>query len=239
MTSARKQDAPASSELFPLTIVTWICEVLDATGLEGRRKANHHLMDVYARPLEVYLRCTSWRSFGEPQEIVHGFLCDRLDNPKFFEQWRGSGKPLRRWLINGLHLYLLELHKEEKKRRRVQSLGDDLADESFDPPRAIINEFEKAYAVSIVQRALMLSESQCHARKLETHWRIFTLHNCQGMNYRAVAEELGLDATRAKEMERAARKRFRLVVQDLLIQDGTAPENLDDTIRALLEIDES
>lgn len=236
MTSAREQNNTVSSELFPPTIVTWICDVLDATGLEGRRKANRHLLEVYARPLEVYLQCTSWRNFGEPQEIVHGFLCDRLDNPEFFERWRASGKQLRRWLINGLHLYLLERYKEEKKRQRAVSLGEDLVDDSVDPPCAVINEFEKAYAVSIVQRAMMLAESQCHARKLDLHWTIFALHNCQGMSYRGVADKLGLDAKQAKEIERAARKRFRLVVQDLLIQDGTAPENLDDAIRSLVEI---
>lgn len=228
----------ASSDLFPLTIVTWIGRMLDAgEGEEGRRKVNRQLMEVYAEPLKRYFCGSSWRSLGDPTEIVHGFLASRLDRPDYFEQWRRSGKRLRRWLMTGLNLYLHELWRERQSEKGAECLPESLADPSPDPARGLEEEYDRAYVVSIVQQALGKAERECKDRGLDRHWRVFLAHHYEGKPYAEVAGEIGETPKRVKEMARAPRKRFCKTLEDLLIEDGADPERFDDAIRPLLELD--
>lgn len=67
----REGHAPNTID-FPSTNRGWIGEQL-LLGVDGRAIVVTHVMASYARPLERYLRGSSYRNAGEPHELVQGF----------------------------------------------------------------------------------------------------------------------------------------------------------------------
>ncbi|MDP6891509.1 MAG: hypothetical protein QF471_09280, partial [Phycisphaerales bacterium] len=59
-------------EHFPPTLNTWIGLQM-GDGTMGRGAINRHVMEAYEEPLRIYFMGSSWRSLGEPHEIINGF----------------------------------------------------------------------------------------------------------------------------------------------------------------------
>jgi DNA-directed RNA polymerase specialized sigma24 family protein len=217
-------------ELFPTTLRTWIEERLEK-GEPGQAEVNRHLMDVYARSLECYLRRTPWRELGDPADLVRGFFADRLGNPAFLQRWRASGKRLRHWLANGLVFYAKET---ARRRRRDRAIGE-LAEEScaLDPSPELV--LDRAFAASIVRAALDIARSDLEKRGLEQHFVVFHEHEWNDVSYGSLAARLGVTADRARVMARTARDAFRRAVRGLLARDGATAASVDREIESLLE----
>ena len=218
-------------DVFPATLHTWIDDQLQRGG-DGRRAVNAYLMATYAWPLRVYYLGSSARWLGEPDEIVNGFLADRLGRNDFMAGWQASGLRLRRWLINGFCFYL----REEIRRRRRGAIRKDAANDdaltfSGDPARA----FEAASVCAFVRRALDLAESACRAADLEPHWAVFREHHLNGRPFQVLADERGLSAGRAAVMCRTATRRFREALREVVWRDGVPDGEVDDEIRRMLE----
>ena len=204
-----------AQNVFPATRRTWICEALDE-GPRGRAAVNLYLMQVYARPLEVYLRGSGYRTAGDPTDLVQGFLADRLARPGFLADWHHSGKPLRRWLANGLLLFV----REELRRNQPAASGSEalatVPAPGDDPAERLEREFDQSFVISLVRRALAVTEQRCRSRNLVRHWQSFLLHHYYGMAFDEVAKKLGIPAQEAKETARAPRGRFRAALRELL-----------------------
>ena len=129
---------PMSSEKknhFPPTLCTWIEGRLD-DGTIGRDAINRHVMESYELPLRIYYLGTSWRTLGEPEDIINGFMADRLERPNFFTQWKSSGKRLRHWLINALHFYLKEQWRRDRRHDAMsidRGTSEDTDHSAFEP----------------------------------------------------------------------------------------------------------
>ncbi len=219
-------------DAFPSTLVTWIGGRQDE-GEDGRRKINRHVMTVYGGPLLIYLRGHSLRWLGDPQELVDDFFADRLGRADFFEKWRASGLRLRRWLMNGLNLYLME-----ERRRHQQSARAGPAEPYEDPGTwgdSPERTLDRAFAQSIVKQALQGGRQTCESKGLGEHWRIFVRHYYDGQQYDELAAGFGVEPARAAVMARTAARVFRSAIRELLAGDGAAPDQLDSEIRSLLE----
>ncbi|MDP7029245.1 MAG: hypothetical protein QF733_03390 [Phycisphaerales bacterium] len=220
-------------EHFPPTLNTWIGAKL-RDGTLGRGEVNRHVMEAYEGPLRIYLLGTSWRTLGEPEDIINGFLADRLDREEFFEKWRGSGKRLRHWLINALHFYLKELWRRDK-RHDAASLNAS-ADEVDDAPGVFDRELDRSWARSVVSAACRDAQATCQADGLEDHWRLFLRHHMDGVSYRQCAVEFGVDPKRCAVMVRTASTRFREAMQERLRKDGVPEVELDAELAHLQEV---
>lgn len=215
-------------DVFPATMSTWIGDQLRA-GDEGRSQVNHHIMAVYYTPIRTYFLGTGDRWLGEPDEIVQGFFADRLDRDRFFADWQRSGMPLRRWLVNAFCFYLKEMRRRRWRDGRAGALVEDPVTFSGDPEAAV----DRAFVVSVVQRALEATADQCISDGLSEHWQIFDAHFCRGRPYALICEEFGVDRARAAVMARTATRKFRVVLRDLLSRDGDS-DDLDSQIKSLL-----
>ena len=219
-------------DVFPSTLLTWISHRQDE-GATGRREINRHVMAVYGEPLLIYLRGHTLRWLGEPEELIDGFFANRLDREDFFAKWQASGLRLRRWLMNALNLYLMEVRRSRQQTARGRSA--ELDDEQWtggDSPEKIV---DRAFAQSIVRQALQQAQQRCKAKRLEEHWGVFMRHYYEGQKYDAFAGEYGVEPARAAIMARTATRVFRAALRNLLARDGTAPERIDEEIQALLE----
>ncbi|HNQ22818.1 MAG TPA: hypothetical protein PKK06_06975 [Phycisphaerae bacterium] len=232
------QVGQVARQAFQPTQVTWILAAL-ARGTSGRRDVNRHLMEVYAQPLEVYVRGSSCRWAGEPMEIVHGFLADRLGRADYFEKWQRSGLPLRKWLINGLHFYLREIADSHPDALRGDGWESLLRDPSQGPKTKLMVAVDRACMATIVRQALVDAGRECERRGLGRHWQAFQLYYFRDLPFADVACDLNEKVEKAKQMTRIAREYFRSAVRELFIRDGADPEHVDDAIRSLLKDAES
>lgn len=212
---------------FPQTLNTWLCEQIDKTNADVG-KVNRHVMEAYHAPLKAYLLCTSWRRSGEPDEIINGFLADRLDREDFFAKWRASGLRLRRWLVNALHFYLKEQWRRER-RHDAEPIEDQ-------EPDHIDDQVDRAWARSLVTAACKDAHESCVADDLEGHWQLFVRHHVDGVPYDRCAAEFDVDPKRCAVMVRTATSRFRAALKARLQADNVGPDQLDAELLHLQEV---
>lgn len=213
-----------------MTQRTWLGRAIVA-GSEGLSEANHHIMEVYAHPLKVYYLGSSFRSLGEPDDVVQGFFADRLGREGFLGKWIESDRPLRYWLIVGFKHFLFERSRELKRGARAQALPDDVGAGAEGPE----NHFHREAALAIAGEAMRQAHDECERRGQEDHWNIFVRHYVDGMGYEAVGEEFGVTHRRAAVMARTASNRFRAALRELVSWRGAAADDVDAEIRSLLE----
>jgi hypothetical protein len=220
---ARRKDA------FPATQMTWINARLDA-GEAGRQEVKTHLMTAYADPLRIYLLGSSFRTVGEPDEIINGFFANRLSRDDYLDGWRQSGKRLRRWLINGLIFYIKE---EFRRRKRGETTFSTGIQGSLEAPEDQHEAFDRAWAASIVRIAMVEAGEKCQEEGLEAHWDIFVRHHIQQQPYALCCQDHGVDPARAAVMARTAAARFRDAVRRQISMDGADDDSIDEELAGL------
>jgi len=225
-------------EHFPPTLNTWIGEQMQ-DGSAGRGEINRHVMEAYEAPLRIYYLGSSWRTLGEPEDIINGFLADRLDREEFFNRWQASGKRLRHWLINALHFYLKELWRKTRRHDAASlnaSINGDGDPTGQDDLGVLDGEVDRMWARAVVSAACRDAQASCQAGGLEAHWRLFLRHHLDGIPYRQCAAEFDVDPKRCAVMVRTASTRFREAVRERLLQDGVAQTELDAELAHLQEV---
>lgn len=222
-----------AADIFPTTKRTWIDLALDR-GPRGRLDVNAHVMETYEWPLRVYYLGTNLRWLGEPEDVVGGFFADRLARADFLANWRTSGMRLRRWLMNGFSYYLLEVRRARRREAPAADV-EEPATFSGDPSAAV----DRAAVVAFVRQAMELTAQRCAAGGMEAHWRVFLRHHHDGIPFREIAPEFGVDLARAAVMARTAARKFQAALREVLGQDGVAADRIDEEIQSLLEASEA
>lgn len=220
----------ARADVFPSTASTWLSRCLD--GEEGGvEAANRHIMDVYAQPLRVYYLGSSFRTLGEPEDLVGGFFADRLSRKEFLSRWHLSGRPLRHWLIVGFKHFLYE----EGRRRRGKGEGsfdEEMQRAGEDEPT---RDWDRAIARSLVQEATRRAAASCVSEGLDRHWGLFVAHHVDGEGFREIGARLGESPERCAVMARTAANRFRRALRDIVGWRGASESDVDSEIGLLME----
>ncbi len=219
---------------FPPTLRTWLCGVV-GRGDEGIKEAARHVMDVYAWPLSVYFRGSTFRWLGEPDDVVRGFFADRLGREEFFERWLESDRRLRHWLIVAFKHYLFETSRARRRDGRVAGAGALEEPPSGDAHGESLQGFWREIARSVVGRAMDRAEASCAADKLEEHWVVFRRHMVDGASYAEIEKERGIPAARAAVMARTAGNRFRIALREGVAWPGASEGDIDQEIASLME----
>jgi hypothetical protein len=220
-----------ANQLFPHTRQTWIGDQL-ASGESGRAEVSRHMMNVYANPLRAYLGATPFRTLGDADEIVQGFLADRLAREGFLTGWQQSDFRLRRWLLNSFRFYLQSYARSSQRQRRSVQLEVDVASPDLDPGQVM----DRAFAAELVRRALEATRAECKQLELDEHFELFLDHNVNDVPFRKLAQQHGISMIRARGMTRSARKRFRQHLWKLLARDGASAAQADHEVQSLLEV---
>ena len=219
-----------SRDLFPETEHTFIfsCMKTDDRAQELQR----HLMAVYATPLRAYFLGTSFRRVGEPDEIINGFLLDRLTRADFIPKWRASGMRLRRWLMKSLKFYLYEYVRREGKHAGLGSDPLEGVDTDVEPAEALDREFAR----SIVREAMTRAKVECDLAGLSRHHEFFCLYTISDIKCETLADHPGMSADRVWVMVRTALRRFAKALRAVLADDGVGLQDIDAEIAGLLDM---
>ena len=220
-------------ELFPVTPHTWITERLDLGGEAAAAELNRFILALYFRPLCGYAQASSLRELGDPDDIVTGFLANRLARGEYLRSWRETnGTPLRRWLMNGLHLYGHELRRARRQRAGRESTLDAASDATAPEPAAVA-AMERDWALSVVREACAEIESELRASGVERDWYVFRRHFLDGRAYRELFAETGVEPARAAVRSHAILVRLRSRIRALLARDGTPTDEIEHEIARL------
>jgi hypothetical protein len=219
--------------VFPATQHTWLVNELVNGGPTAFGRVNQHVMTVYAHPLKVYYLGSSWRSSGEPDDIVNGFFANRLSRETFLKDWQSSGLRLRRWLMNGLLFYLKENYRRQVRDGAVTPLPDEASGTWSGGPEAA---FDRAWAESLVRAAWAMAQERCTASGQQTHWDLFIRHHLNGEPYRNLAEAFGVTPGRAAVMVRTSSGKFRSALREVIAADGVPDDEVDQELQQLMEV---
>lgn len=226
---------------FPSTHGTWILERLRAVdaadseeAAEAARQLRTHIMVRYREPLLAYASASSFRSLSTPEDLVHGFFAERLQDVDYLRTWHGTGSKLRRWLCNGLLIHMFGMAKQRKRDARAMGAAEDALRSNPPSEPAADRAFDRAWARGLVERAVQATEQSMRAEGREQAWRLFVRHAIDGVSQIAAANELGLSEGEAKARLRLAVRRFRDAVAAELIADGVPVRDVEVEAEAIV-----
>ena len=216
--------------LFPSTHATWITVQLDAVDRgdnasadRALRELRDHVMRRYYEPLSAYLSATGYRDVDAPSALVAGYFVERFADAASLAKWRESGLPLRRWLMNGLLLWVrIELRRRRTQSGRESALPTELVAET--PTAEAV--FEREWARAIVSDACGMVERELHDSGDALRWAIFARHVIDGRTYSEIAEEQGITAADARNATRMVRERVDRALGRLLRDEGVPPSDV-------------
>ena len=221
---------------FPTTRATWIEEQI-RSGDGGIARANEHLMTRYAAPLRAYVLGSSLRAIDDADALVNGFFATRLARREYLENWRASGLPLRRWLVNGLLLHGRERMRERKKASGACgdcACGSPCAEIGLEP--SAFEQFERSWSRALLGDACALAEQELVREGDADAWEVFRRHFLDGIEYADIGLQLRITAAEARTRARRASYRFERALRKLLADEGVAESELDDEIAWLMEV---
>lgn len=228
---------------FPSTHETWIVDQLrvvdggsPAEVAEAARQLRTHIMVRYREPLLAYAMASSFRSLSTPEDLVHGFFAERLQDVEYLRSWSGTGVRLRRWLCNGLLLHMFKVAKQRRREaREVDAASDALRQQPLREPAAD-QAFDRAWARGVVERAVQATQQSMHAESRGDVWRLFARHAIDGLSQADAAREAGLSEGEAKARLRLAVRRFRDAVAAELIVEGVPLAEVQTEAEAIVSV---
>ena len=217
-------------DVFPSTHDSWLCQMLDGPPEQVERAAVA-LMARYRDPLRVYFEGSSFGrlgvqgliDFGDAEELVHGFLANRLARADFLAAWRRSGMRLRRFVMNGFLFYLRE-QARAARRRRLREQRAEPADEGLSEDAT--TDFERTWALSVVREASEMAAASLESRGRGMHWRLFVRHFVDGVPYGDLVEPFGLTPSQAASAARDVAFELRRCMRVVLSRDGITESDL-------------
>ena len=232
------QPMPPAYDHFPSTEWTWLAtRVLEAPN-DSRVAAElrSRVMERYAEPLRIYARGSSLGWLDDAEALVNGFFASRLARDAYLSKWFESAMPLRRFLANGMLLYLREERRARLRRDRrdgpsLDAIYADGADALAAPDDArAFRELERAWARSVLGEACERARNELVAAGRGHAWAVFERHFLEGVSYEAAARELGLRPESARPAARLAQAKVRDAMRWLLALEGVPEGEMEDTL---------
>jgi len=195
-------------------------------------------MQRYFEPLRVYVKGSSFRTMGESADLVNGFFASRLGRDDYLAKWVDSSLPLRRWLANGLVLYLRERSREGRIGGRPVESRDPTDLEVLDIPALheldAATAMERSWAEAVVAGALRATLAGLEVSRRQAAWEVFQMHFVQGQTYELIAKETGRPLLDLKADAKLVQRRLRSEVERLLREDGVPESRLEEETGSLI-----
>jgi hypothetical protein len=148
----------------------------------------------------------------------------------YLRSWReNEAMPLRRWLMNGLHLYGHELRRARNNRstRETSLDASGAAATASAPDVAGVVAMERAWTLTVVREACAEIESELRFAGVEIDWYVFRRHFIDGRPYRELFAETGIEPARAAVRSHAILVKLRSRIRAILARDGTPADEIE------------
>lgn len=222
---------------FPTT--RWTLILAASESPEAKAQAWHHLLSTYWTSLYALFRARGLDA-AAAADAVQG-LCLELLERKVIEKLNPERGRLRGFLKVAAENFLIRQHEKATAAKRGGEtkaieldlvLGERLADPSLTPDLA----FERAWAVSVFERAMKALEHdwQSRAGDFELIRRFFSPSD-EPPAYRDAADQYGVSIPQLKSLLHRARLRFRELVEAEVLQTVGEGAELENEVNSLLD----
>jgi RNA polymerase sigma-70 factor (ECF subfamily) len=194
------------------------------------------LYQKYWKPIYCYLR---GMGFGNEQskDLVQGFFTDKVLGQSLVQKADREKGRFRNFLLRAVHNYAISARRGD---RVCQSLNPE--EEDCRTEVGPEDQFNRAWADSLLEEVLKELEIECSRRDKLTHWGIF--HDwllAPSPGAERTMEQLcrrhGIaDASMAYHMIENVKRRFRSVLRDRLSQYAGSHEEIEAEIRDFIGI---
>lgn len=171
----------------------------------GYRESLEHLMMVYWRPVYLYIRVGWAQSNDDAKDFTQDFLV-RLSDGNILQSYDKAKGRFRAYLKGALRHFLLDQQKTVSSQKRgggrtIIPLDDEppVPSDGGSPEEV----FDRAWAQSLLERALRDVQDSLRRKGRERSWRVFDLYEIRPskpdqISYREVGKELGISETEVK-----------------------------------------
>jgi hypothetical protein len=220
---------------FPSTEWTWLAtRVMEAPrDASVAAELRARVMARYAEPLRIYAKGSSLGWLDDAEALVNGFFASRLARDEYLVKWFESAMPLRRFLANGMLLYLREERRARMRRdgASLDAMHEQGADALAAPDDArAFRELERAWARSVLGEACERARNELVAAGKAHAWAVFERHFLEGVTYEDAARELGLRPESARPAARLAQAKVRDWTRWILVLEGVSEREMDEAI---------
>lgn len=242
--SSQPNDSCGSFPTTQWSLVQRACQTDEA----GRREALAALLQKYLPALRSYLITAKHISPQRADDLVQGFIADKIIEQNMLDHARqGKGK-FRSFLMVTLNNYVISHHRGEAAAKRAPAQGFAVLDEHAvqveggDDPA---EQFNAAWARQLVAEALKRMQAECEQSQRADLWAIFqgrvlrpAFEGQPATDYSELVQQLGLNApleacrllTTAKRM---FSRNLRAAASEYASNDGDTGAEIDDLRRIL------
>lgn len=238
-----RPETPKHDELFPTT--RWTIVLSAGLGTPAAEQAMIAFLERYRPVLERYLRRSTRASAEAAEEIVSGFLTDRVvlgDLLARADRQRGHLRQLLRVALRNYQRDVLRRQaagtRAAERLRDVLSVGQTHAADDH----AMVYDVE--WARQLVATALERMETECRVTGSLRIWRVFAarvvdpiLRGHQPVPYDRLAGELAFEGpAQAGNALTTGKRMFRRILGALVLEYVQTQEEADEEIRHLFEV---
>ncbi len=222
---------------FPTTRWTLLAEATLAGDRHGQ-KALDDLCAAYRRPVELFIATRGVRS-EELEDVVQDFFLRWLRSRAWKRADRERGR-FRTFMLGGVMHALAHHVRKGRAEKRGGGLVDesleDLAEKGFEPEcpsAADVMEFDRGWAVALVENALAELAGERQARSKEAEFAVLR-HFLPGAvevpTLEEAAERLGTNVDAVKAAVHRLRARFRELVRAAVARSVSAPHEVEEEL---------
>jgi len=197
-----------------------------APDTEARREALHKLLEMYWRPIYVYVRRKWGRSNEDAKDLTQAFIATMIEKDFFKEADRDRGR-FRALLRTALENFLRNQYAESQARRRgggqrtvsleaaIEAEGEIPVSETEAPE----DLYRREWIRTLFSRAVAELRRLYGAEQKNVYMQVFERYQFgsgEEVSYESVAKELGLKIWDVTNYLADARRRLRGLIQSFV-----------------------
>lgn len=211
---------------------------------QTRRHALEQLLRAYWNPLLFHLRAIKRLNYHKAEDILQGFVADKLIEKELFAKARAGEGKLRNLLLTALDNYAIDRHRHDAAEKRAPADMIDL-DHAEEPaqPGSVPDSFDVAWARRVLEQAAELMREDCQSNGRPELWGVFEARvltplfsQSEPPPYAELIEKLGFASPgRAAEALVVAKTLFAKSLREVVSQYAE-PQDVDSEIADLKTI---
>ena len=210
--------------------------VVSASGGERGPEALEWLCKAYWSPLYSFIRRRG-HSHEDALDLTQGFFASLLDGEPFANVDQSRGR-FRAWMQGSLNHFLLNAHDKASAMKRgggtptlsIDEMADGTAWEPLDPTLTPDLEFDRRWALAVMNQALAAVEEEYSRRGASDQFDVlkpFLTARPDLGGYDSVATQLGVTPNTVAVAVKRLRERFRERVRTAVMETVGSAEDLE------------
>lgn len=213
---------------------------------EKAAPALERLCTRYRAPLLAFLIRQGW-SPEDAEDLVQGFLADKLSNPGFLKGRDRTKGRFRTWVLSSLKNYATD----EARRKAAAKRGGGVPAETLDtatgehaPGRGVADPgvspdeaFDRSWRDTLLGHALRQLKAE-YVQQGKGFWfdlfEPLLYDDSDGLSYREIAIKIGRTESGARSAASRSRARMRVLIREEVARTVSDPEMIEDELRHLL-----